>query len=103
MARVRAEVAVTRALKGEIVIKSLTIERPVVTFVRFAHGGTNFPRRPMLEFAVEDEPAEHGWKFDIEKVLLVDGSATVKLDRGYELSAGRVLAQPARDWEAYTV
>jgi len=103
IARARAEVAVTRALKGEIVIKSLTIERPIVTFVRFAPGGSNFPRRPMLEFAVDDESAEHIWKFDVEKVLLIDGSATVMLEGGYELSAGRVLAQLARDGEDYTL
>src|SRR4051812_23789454 len=46
--RVRAEIALTKALAGEIVIKSLTIEGPVVTIVRRRDGGTNLPRPPRL-------------------------------------------------------
>jgi uncharacterized protein involved in outer membrane biogenesis len=105
IARVRADVAVTRALKGEIVIKSLAIERPVVTFVRTARGVSNFPHRPSLEFHVEEEPSEEktSWKFDVEKILLVDGKATVTLEDGYELSSGRVLGQLNREGDDYTV
>ena len=44
IARVKASVAVARALKGEIVVKSLTIERPVVNVVRVG-GKSNLPKR----------------------------------------------------------
>jgi hypothetical protein len=107
IARVRADVAVTRAFKGEIAVKSLTIERPVVTFVDRDHGSaSNFPRRPMLEFGAEDDTSsgeKTSWKFDVEKVLLVDGEASAKLENGYELSSGRVLAQLNRDGDDYAV
>ena len=109
IARVRAEVAVTRALKGEIAVKSLTIEQPVVTYVDCDHGAaSNVPRRPMIEFATPDEDEARGgektaWKLEIERLFLIDGRATVKLETGYELSAGRVLSQLNRDGEDYTV
>ena len=102
VARVRAEVSVKRALKGEIAVKSLAIERPIVSYVECDHGAaSNFPRRPMIEFHV-DESADEGpektsWKLDVEKVLVVDGQASAKLDGGYEISSGRVLAQLNRD------
>src|SRR5690242_10129872 len=44
VARVNIEVAIGRAIKGEFVVKSLMIERPVVTLVRRADGSFNLPK-----------------------------------------------------------
>jgi hypothetical protein len=108
IALVRAEVSRARALKGEIAVKSLTVERPVLNYVECDHGAaSNFPRRPMIEFAVDEHADEAGektsWKLDVEKVLLVDGQAGAKLDDGYEISTGRILAQLNRDDGDYVV
>ena len=43
--RVRAEISVARALKKEIVIKSLSIEGPVLSIVKRATGGRTCPSR----------------------------------------------------------
>src|SRR5688500_10224175 len=43
--RVRAELALAKALRKEFVVKSLTIEGPVLSVVRRADGRTNLPRR----------------------------------------------------------
>jgi len=56
IAKIHADIAVTKAFKGEIVIKSLAIERPVVNFVQTGPGGSNFPHRPMIEFGAPEEP-----------------------------------------------
>src|SRR5437763_16567803 len=45
IAKIRAEIAIKKALKGVIVVKSLTIERPAVTIARRDDGTLNFPRR----------------------------------------------------------
>ena len=110
-ALVRAEVSRTRALKGEIVVKSLAIERPIVSYVECDHGtASNFPRRPMIEFHTDESDDSDGlggektsWTLDVEKVLLVDGQASAKLDSGYEVSSGRILAQLNRDDGDYVV
>src|SRR5688572_16767914 len=46
--RVRAELALAKALKKEFVIKSRTIEGPVLSVVRRADERTNLPRRLTL-------------------------------------------------------
>ena len=102
--RLRAEIAVARALRGEIIVKSLTIERPVLSIVRRADGSTNIPRpaEALATEAVDEIPAAtssssesaatsqeaggaddggspedvgRGWKFDASRILLVDGEA----------------------------
>lgn len=108
--RIKAHVSVGRAFRGEIVVKSLAIERPVVHFVR-RNGRTNLPVRdgaPEADDAAEattpDEPPDEphdekpdktSWKFDVEKVLIVDGEATVQLD-GRDFDAKPVLAELKR-------
>src|SRR3954451_20573550 len=59
VALVRAEVSAKRILKGEIVVKSVAIERPVIRYVECDHGAaSNFPRRLMIEFHAEDDAGE---------------------------------------------
>lgn len=113
--RARVEIAVGRALRGEIVVKSITIENPVLSVIHHEDGSTNLPRSRV----VEDEPPaetqtpepaearptdeegaaeESKWKFDVRKVLLVDGELHFRSRRlgGYHLSARRVLAELTR-------
>lgn len=120
--RVRAEIAVARVLRGEVIVKSLTIERPILSIVRRADGSTNVPcpTRTAAEAAddVDGAPASSStsaksqraggdegsaaedlkreWKFDAGRILLVDGEAHFR-DRsvaggGYHVSAAPVLA-----------
>ena len=102
IARVKASVAVARALKGEIVVKSLTIERAVVNIVRVG-GKTNLPKR----IKADEPPAEPAetppdvvadektWKLDAENVLIVDGEIGVQLD-DYRVTAKPLLAELKR-------
>ena len=98
IAKLRAEVAVARALKGEIAVRSLAVERPVLHFVR-RDGRTNFPSRPATaerqEVRADDKEDKTSWRLDVERVLVVDGEATADLD-GRLLFAKPVLAELKR-------
>ena len=105
--RVVAKVAVTRALKGEIVVTSLTIERPVIRLVRRADGSTNLPKKiepddqAPTPAPAEAEEDKSRWSFDVEKVLLVDGRASFELEGSYHLSFEKLLAELKRDGGGY--
>jgi uncharacterized protein involved in outer membrane biogenesis len=84
IARVRAELSMSRALRGEIVVRSIAVERPVLTLVRRPDGTTNLPRR--FDADGEDGPAvvpdadgdarsQAGQRMSIQldKLLVVDG------------------------------
>lgn len=84
--RIKAEISIPRALKREIVIKSLAIERPVLSVVREADGRSNLPQRvegldpeppgsaPLSSSSLSQEPAAgEAWDFQAQKVLLVGG------------------------------
>ena len=122
IARVRAEIAVKRALKGEIIVRSLTVERPVVRIVRRSDGTTNLPR-PIRDDAAEktDEqqaptpgpapgpapaPAEQddktSWKFDAEKVLVVDGDLDARFG-DHHVTAKQLLAELKRAGDGYSM
>ena len=115
VARIRAEVAVTKVLKGEVVIKSLTVQRPVLSVVRRADGRTNLPRPPKaLADAVQRAAADReaippdeakaadptDWRFDARKLLLVDGSAEFRDESpaggGTRIVAERILGELTR-------
>jgi hypothetical protein len=117
IARVRAEVSIKRALKGEIVVKSLAIERPVVNVVRRSDGATNLPERveadiaapptpPALTASPDEEEDKSRWSFDVEKVLLVDGTAHVAIDLTggtYRASVEKLLAEMKRSGDGYAL
>jgi hypothetical protein len=113
IARVKASIGIKRALKGEIVITSLTIERPVLSLVRRGNEW-NFPKRPAgaakgktssAEGAYDDEKTSI--QFDVEKLLLVDGAITATLTggtvSGRTLSAGPIAANLTRGNNEYAV
>jgi uncharacterized protein involved in outer membrane biogenesis len=105
IAKVRADVAVTRALKGEIVVKSLTIERPEVVIKprakRVANEVEN-ERKPAARDNDDDDGDRTRWRFDVEKLLLLDGSIELRLEN-YELASPRVLVQLTRQGDGYSV
>ena len=109
--RVRAEIALGAALKKEFVVRSLTIEAPVLTIVRGADGRLNLPRRfqpsdgqPPASANVghsADTPSDTGasdehpgtWKFEAHKVLVVDGEVHYRDASGYHVSVEQLLAE----------
>ncbi len=107
VARVHVEVAIGRALKGEFVVKSLTIERPTVNLVRRADGSLNLPKPKSKPPAAAPAPAEAEeesgkWTFDAEKVLLVDGQVNI-IAGTYRASVERLLVELKRSGGAYNV
>jgi uncharacterized protein involved in outer membrane biogenesis len=118
IARVKAAVAVGRALRGEIVIKSLVIEKPVVTVVRRADGTTNIPRpvrppgggsdaapAPPMPSNDNDDADKSRWTFDVEKLLVVDGELSFSDESlgGYALAAKPVMAELNRAGRGYGI
>lgn len=120
--RVKAEISLGAAMKKQFVIKSLTIEKPVVTIGRSADGGLNLPRRfrpddapptahPLsdtdrrtsdtMSDGARNDRSEGGpgddlggsWKFEARKVLLVDGEVHFHDASGYRASLERVLGE----------
>ena len=76
VARAVVQIAVKRALKGEIVVKSLTIERPQVDLPKRPRRPERPAKSPTAPAA--DEPSEKTrWTFDIEKVLVLDGDVRI--------------------------
>ena len=110
--RVRAEISLRAAFKKEFVVKSLTIEKPVVTLVRGADGQLNLPNRAQrapasaadasaaagqTSDAVSDtsgsEAAEGTWRFEARKVLLVDGEVQFRDHSGYHAVLAEILGE----------
>lgn len=96
---VRAEISIKQALKGEIVVKSITVEKPIVQAIRWAVGTSNLPQR-----APRTEPAEEktSWKLDVKKLFIIDGQIGLRLG-SYELRTGRVLAELNRLGDDYSL
>src|SRR4051812_9776399 len=104
--RVRVEVSLAAALKKEIVVKSVTIEKPILSLFRGADGRLNLPSRLSVDLSdasgqmtdvvsdtVASPDAPKAWKFEAQKVLLVDGEAHFRDETGYHASAEKVLAE----------
>jgi hypothetical protein len=101
--KIEAKIAVARALKQEIVLRSLAIEEPVVTIVRGVDGKSNLPARPE---SIEKSGGGDGgkaWEFEAQKVLLVGGRIAVEDASGYRISleniCGSVEMKSAREAE----
>lgn len=101
--RVRAEISIARALKKEIVIKSLAIDRPMLNVIRRVDGSTNWPRRVPVselqghpEVPTKDQDDSGGLVLEIQKLLLVEGEASYRSeapeDGGYHFTAEAIMA-----------
>jgi hypothetical protein len=74
--RIEASIAVARALRGEMILKSLTIDRPVLTLNIHADGKSNLPAKPRAkaEAIVPKEGTAGGfWEFNLEKISINSG------------------------------
>ena len=108
IARVRADIALTRALRREVILRSLTIERPILAIKRHADGTTNLPPR-LLRVAAPgaDDTDQQGpnathaapsWKFEARTILVEDGAMHVRIEAPsdnstYHASADRITAK----------
>ena len=93
---VRAQVSIKQAFKGEIVVKSIIIEKPVVSF-----SPEKLPRRATASDA-PDKDDKTSWKFDVQKLFIIDGQVTARLS-SFELSTGRVLLDLNRVEQDYSL
>lgn len=115
VARVVAKVAIGRALKGEFVVTSVTIEKPVVTLIRSADGLMNLPKpkskasaasvapTPTSASAAKDDEDDSRWTFDVEKVLVIDGEASFAAPTDYRATIHKLLLELKRTGEGYAL
>jgi hypothetical protein len=94
---VRAQVSIKQAFKGEIVVKSITVEKPVLSFAP-----EKLPPRPQAGEESSAKDDKTSWKFDIQKLFLIDGQITARVS-GFELSSGRVLLDLNRVGQDYSL
>jgi uncharacterized protein involved in outer membrane biogenesis len=93
---VRAQISIKQALKGEIVVKSITIEKPVVHL-----SDTRLPHRPPAAPSTADDKST-SWKLDVQKLFIIDGQVNLRIGSN-ELASGRVLMELNRDGGDYAM
>lgn len=100
MRSIQFELSVGRMMQKQFDVKSLTLDQPVVHIVRREDGSWNLPDLPKSEPAADDS----GWRFDLRKVLLVDGRINLRFDRAadaaYRVELGGVIGDLTREGEA---
>lgn len=79
--RIVAEISRTKALTGQLVVKSLVVEGPEIFLVRRSDGSLNIPPRPPKP-PVVDEPADEtgGWQFEAQSIRVEDGRIRFERD-----------------------
>jgi hypothetical protein len=93
----RAQVSIKQAFKGEIIVKSITVEKPVV---RLESG--RLPHRPTRQPPDESEDKSTSWKFDVQKLFIIDGQLDLHLG-SFQLQSGRVLVDLNRAGADYSL
>jgi hypothetical protein len=73
--RIEAHVAVAKALRGEIVVRDLVIDRPVFIYNIHADGKTNLsqPPKPPESLVPKSGSAGAPWEFNSDKIELIHG------------------------------
>jgi uncharacterized protein involved in outer membrane biogenesis len=81
--RIEAQIAVAKALAGQIVVKSLLIEGPELFLIRCEDGSLNIPKRPP-RFASDalDESTDksNSRQFEVQSVRVQDGRVRFQRD-----------------------
>jgi uncharacterized protein involved in outer membrane biogenesis len=72
--RMDAQIAVAKALKGQIVVKSLLVEGPEILLVRGEDGGLRIPKLPAGVVPKEAEEDGSGWEFAAQSIQVIEGS-----------------------------
>lgn len=100
MRSLQFELAVGRVMQKQIDVKSLTLDQPVVHIVRREEGSWNLPEVRKSESSADDS----GWRFDLRKVLLVDGRIDLRCelaaDAAYRIELGGILGDLTREGDA---
>ena len=100
MRSIQFELSVGRMMHKQIDVKSLTLDHPVVHIVRREDGSWNLPDLRKSEPAAEDS----GWRFDLRKVLLVEGRIDLRCelaaDAAYGVELGGILGDLTREGDA---
>ena len=95
---VRAQISMKQAIKGEIVVKSITVEKPVI-HLESGQLPHRLPAAPSEDGNANDKSS---WKFDVEKLFIIDGQATLRFG-SFELSTGRMLLDLKRAGDDYSL
>ncbi|HEV7300757.1 MAG TPA: hypothetical protein VGN72_15430 [Tepidisphaeraceae bacterium] len=98
--RLRAELSLSKALRGEIVIKSITIERPIVSLIRQPDGSFNLPKRLAPEPPGEDDDANSAVKPDTHTQNSADTSSRIAVEVEKVLLVGGQVRYRQADYEA---
>src|SRR5450432_968124 len=107
--RLKAEISVSKALAGQITIKSILIEEPVATIILKADGSTNLPgiARSLADptsAAPQAQRERAGWQLATGAIQIVDGQAHFYDQTGgsaYHASAEKINGHLRED-AAYT-
>lgn len=97
--RVVAKVSATKALKGEIVVKSVTIERPVIEVEKLPKRVAKRGGGPAPAAIADGDDDKTRWKMDVEKLLVVDGQINIKPG----MSVKKLLLELKRAGDGYGV
>jgi uncharacterized protein involved in outer membrane biogenesis len=79
--RIEGQIAVAKALAGQISVKMLVVEGPEVFLMRRPDGSLSIPPRP-VRFAAESESESESrdWEFDAESIRVFDGRIRFQRD-----------------------
>jgi uncharacterized protein involved in outer membrane biogenesis len=77
--KIDAQIAVAKALVGQIVVKSLVIEGPEIFLIRREDGSLNIPKRPP-KFAADADDESTSWQFEAQSILVRDGRIRFQRD-----------------------
>jgi uncharacterized protein involved in outer membrane biogenesis len=72
--RISAKISVAKALAGQIVIKSMEIERPLLNLSRLSDGSFDFPRPPKRPDAGGEEDKSDSWQLEAQSIRLIAGT-----------------------------
>jgi uncharacterized protein involved in outer membrane biogenesis len=77
--KIDAQIAVAKALTGQIVVKSLLIEGPGIFLIRREDGSLNIPKRP-VRFATKVDDESTDWQFEAQSILVRNGRVRFQRD-----------------------
>lgn len=90
VAHISATIAVTKALAGQFVIKSLQIDGPTISLIRRGDGSFNLPHRDAAN-AESDEDKAGGWRLEAPSIRIA--SARVSFEDRTDGSVHRASAE----------
>jgi hypothetical protein len=91
-ARISALIAVAKVLAGQLAIKSLLIEGPVISLMRRRDGSFNFPCRPAAMVESKRNTSD-GWRLDAQSIRVVNAQVHFEDhsgQSGYSASAEQI-------------